>query len=338
MADKKNREAAYYEREGTALVCRICPHNCVINSGKRGFCRNRINRDGVLYSLTYGHPCALNIDPVEKKPLYHFKPQTQTLSLGTAGCNFRCLNCQNWSISQSASDEIKGYKMTPDAILALCHSEGVNSISYTYTEPTVFYEYMYDIAAMAKKQNIANIMVSNGYINTAPLNDLAPLIDAANIDIKTFDVSLHQKLTKGYPEAVQNTLLALKNQGVWIEMTNLLIPDWTAQPQHIEKMCQWLVENGFHQYPLHFNRFSPMYKLPHVKATPVSDLEKAREIALDKGMNYVYIGNVPGHNAMHTICPGCQKTVVKRTPFRLLENKLVNGCCPFCNEKIAGVW
>ncbi|HRW94994.1 MAG TPA: AmmeMemoRadiSam system radical SAM enzyme [Bacteroidales bacterium] len=274
------------------VTCLLCPHYCVIPEGKTGICRTRINKNGVLHSLAYGKPCSVAIDPIEKKPLYHFLPGSRILSIATAGCNFRCLNCQNWTISQASPDKIDHYNLSPEQIVKMALHENVPSIAFTYTEPTVFYEYMFDIAVKAHENGLKTVMVSNGYINTAPLEALCPYIDAANIDLKCFDDKMYRHLTGGKLQPVLDTLLTLQKAGVWIEITHLIIPGMTDNPQWFEAMCRWLVEHGFANTPLHISRFFPSYKLPHVPPTPVEHILRAKETAEKCGLRFVYPGNI----------------------------------------------
>jgi len=335
---KWSTEVLYYEKKGTFTICKVCPHNCIIKPNEGGFCKNKVNYNGKLFSLAYGNPCTINIDPIEKKPMLHFKPQTITFSLAAAGCNFRCLNCQNWSISQFSPIETRNHDLSPQQIVEQALKNNCTSISYTYSEPVVFYEYMLEIAKKAKAKGIANVLVSNGYINEKPLRDLAPYLDAANIDLKTFDETKHFELTKGNLEHVLRTLKILNEAHVWVEITNLIIPQWSDDMDTIKRMCDWLVANNLEHFPLHFSRFSPMYKLTHLPATPISILEKAHAIAKTAGIKYVYIGNVPGHETENTVCSKCSKIIIERKGYTLIKNDIKNNACSFCNEKIDGVW
>jgi len=273
--------------------CLVCPHNCIVIEGKHGICKTKVNIEGVLFSIAYGNPCSISVDPIEKKPLYHFFPGSEIYSLAIAGCNFRCLNCQNWQISQSSPDECDFYEMTPLEVVGQAILNGTNSIAFTYTEPTVFYEYVFDTAKIAREKGLKTVLVSNGYINQQPLIDLIPYLDAANIDLKCFDDSVYHKLTGGRLHPVLETLKTIKSKGVWLEITNLIIPTWSDSPVMIKEMCNWLVDNGFSDTPLHFSRFFPTYKLLHLPPTPESILFKAKEIAEKAGIKFVYIGNLP---------------------------------------------
>lgn len=371
--EKAGHRASYQElytgkdAEGLApsaspVCCLLCPHNCIIKVGKYGICKTRVNKDGVLYTMAYGNPCSISVDPIEKKPLFHFLPGTRIFSLSTAGCNFRCLNCQNWSISQKAPSDLQYYEMMPQEVVdeALQHKTRnralhiTGSIAFTYTEPTVFFEYMYDIAREAHMQGVKTVMISNGYINRQPLLDLCPYLNAANIDLKCFDDSIYHKLTSGSLQPVLDTLKILKERGVWLEITNLIIPSLTDDPDMIKAMCEWLADNGFADTPLHFSRFFPTFKLPQLRPTSPESLISAKEAAEKAGLKYVYIGNLPGLHGENTHCPKCGETVVEREGYRVIEMKIEThidmnsdsdaatnnntGSCRFCGEKIAGIW
>jgi pyruvate formate lyase activating enzyme len=333
-------EALYYEKlDNQRVQCHLCPRNCIIAPGQRGFCGTRENRNGTLYTLTYGRLVSLNdLDPIEKKPLFHFLPGTKTFSLATAGCNLRCKFCQNWEISQRRPDEIDYLYLKPQELVQKAKVSGRPTIAYTYTEPTIFYEYMLETAKLAKAQGLKNIMHSNGYINEEPLRQLAKYLDAANIDLKGFTDDYYSKLSEGTLEPVLKSLVVLKEEGVHLEITNLVLPGYNDDEDTIRKMCLWIKENLGADTPLHFSRFWPMYKLVALNPTPVATLEKARNIALTCGLKYVYIGNVAGHEAENTYCPKCKKIVIRRIGYIISEINLEDGKCKFCGEKITGVW
>ncbi len=280
--------------EGQRVQCLLCPHFCVLNEGQTGICRTRQNVGGTLYSNAYGNACSVAVDPIEKKPLYHFLPGSRILSIATAGCNLRCLNCQNWSISQSSPSEIPAYEFSPETIVELALKEGTESIGFTYTEPTVFFEYMLETAKLARQKGIKTVMVSNGYINQEPLKELCAYLDAANIDLKVFDDLTYRKLTGAKLKPVLETLQILKSEYVWLEITNLLVLGFSDDPIKIQELCNWLVVNGFSDTPLHFSRFFPNYKLPESKPTPIELVNLACEIAKNSGIRRVYAGNMPG--------------------------------------------
>jgi len=333
-----SREALFYTSTPEGLKCLKCPHGCVLEEGASGICRNRVNYRGKLYSIAYGNPCAVHVDPIEKKPLFHFLPSTRAFSIAAAGCNLRCLNCQNWEISQRSPRETENADLMPDRVVAACAASGCASIAYTYSEPNTFYEYAYDTAAIARKRGIRNVWKSSGYINEQPLRRLCRVIDAANIDLKGFDDDVYLKLNSARLAPVLRTLEVFREEGVWLEITNLVVPTWTDDLDVIRKMCDWLAGHSLQDAPLHFSRFTPLYKLSQLAPTPVATLEKAHAIARQAGLHYVYIGNVPGHDAENTYCPHCNALVVERKGFSVLTMAVKNGRCPKCGEKIPGVW
>lgn len=329
---------AKYQRalEGQRVLCLLCPHFCELKEGQTGICRVRENVGGTLYSNAYGNPCSVAVDPIEKKPLFHFYPGSRILSLATAGCNMRCQNCQNWSISQVGPEEVPAYELSPQAVVELALKESVESIAFTYTEPTIYFEYMVDIARLAKENGLKTVMVSNGFVNPEPLMELCPLLDAANIDLKVFDETTYKKLTGAKLKPVLETLQTLKNENVWLEITNLLVPGFSEEPSKIQELCHWLVINGFCDVPLHFSRFFPNFKLPHTSPTPPESLEQAREIAKGAGLRHVYVGNLPNAPGENTICPSCGRTLVGRSGYRILSFQLKAGQCAFCGTKVSG--
>lgn len=335
---KWSKEAYHYKKLGNNVQCSVCPNRCILEEGDRSICRNKVNINNKLYTIAYGNPCSVHVDPIEKKPLFHFLPTSPAFSIATAGCNFRCLNCQNWQISQSQPEEMQNYDLMPEKVVESCLKNKCQSIAYTYSEPTAFYEYMYDTSKIASSKGIKNIWITNGYMNDTPLRDLCNYLDAANVDLKSFKEEIYNELNSGSLKPILNTLKVLKDEKKWFEITNLVVPSWTDDLDMIKDMSDWLYKNGFEDYPLHFSRFSPLYKLAHLPPTPISKLKKAREIAMDSGIKYVYIGNVPGTNAENTYCPKCSKIVIGRRGYTITENNLNNGTCGFCGEKIAGVW
>jgi pyruvate formate lyase activating enzyme len=336
--DRFMKEGMFWSPTPRGVKCLICPNECSIKEGFAGDCRSRMNNKGKLYSIAYGNPCAVHDDPIEKKPLFNFLPGSRTYSIAAAGCNLACLNCQNWDISQASPRDTRNYDLMPQQVVEEALKNKCASIAYTYSEPVTFYEYTYDTSKIARSKGIKNILVSAGYINEAPLRELARYIDAANIDLKSFSEDIYLKLNSGSLATVLNTLKILKEMNVWLEITNLVIPTWTDDFGMIEQMCKWLVANGFSNNPLHFSRFHPQYKLTQLPATPVSTLIKSREIAVKAGLKYVYIGNAPGQQAENTACPKCKKTLVERKGFSIVSNHIVSSRCKFCNEPIAGVW
>lgn len=331
------REAMFCTPTARGMKCKICPNDCIIKPGEYGTCRTRLNKDENLYTIAYGNPCAVHVDPIEKKPLYHFLPQSHTFSIATAGCNLACLNCQNWEISQSSPLNTRNHDLMPEAVVQNCISNNCMSIAYTYSDPVAFYEYTYDTSRIARVEGIKNVLVSAGYINPEPLRQLSKYIDAANIDLKSFSTEIYEMLNAGTLEPVLSTLQILRDEGVWLEITNLIVPGWTDDMDMIKKMCAWLAGHNFRETPVHFSRFHPQYKLAQLPPTPAETLLNAMEIALSEGLKYVYVGNLPGGN-QNTICPECKKIAIERTGFKIKTNNLQNGRCMNCNAAIAGIW
>ena len=287
------KECRYYRRlDHDVAECLLCPHHCRIANGKTGVCRSRRNYDGTLVSEVYAQPCSLAIDPIEKKPLYHFHPGTQCLSIACTGCNFRCLNCQNHEISQVAPNEVGHYILSPQEVVGLCLEHLCPGIAYTYTEPLTYIEYVEDTARLAHDKGSWSILVTAGYVCQEPLADLLPFIDAANIDLKSFSDDIYQRVSGGHLSVVLDTILAMHDAGVWIELTNLLIPGVNDDMDMIRRMCQWIVKNGLANSPLHFSRFFPQFKMRNIPPTPLSTLKKAQLIAQEEGVQHVYLGNV----------------------------------------------
>ncbi len=338
------KQALFYnkisEKEKT-VQCQLCPRFCVLKPGELGNCKVRKNINGKLYSLVYGRPCSLALDPIEKKPLYHFLPGERALSIATAGCNLHCKHCQNWEISQFGLDKVKSLEVKPEEVVKEAKKNKAEIISYTYTEPTIFYEYMIDICKLVKKvkkPKMRNTIVSNGFINPEPLKELCKYLDGANIDLKSIDDEFYRHICGGRVEPVLKAIKIMKEKDIWIELTNLLIPGLNDSTEQIEKLVWWIKKNLGRDVPLHFTAFYPTYKLLNLPSTSLSTLRKARNIALSKGLHYVYTGNLPDEEGSNTRCPKCGKTVIKRKGFEVIENNLKKGKCPECNEKIAGVW
>ena len=328
------KEASYYKKLDKNLTqCQLCPQFCCIKPGNFGDCKVRKNEKGVLYSMVYGKPCSINIDPIEKKPLYHFLPGEAAFSIGTTGCNLHCLFCQNWSTSQANTEDAQTMDLSPEEAVVLAISKNCKVIAYTYNEPVIFFEYVLDTAKLARKKGLKNVLVSNGYINPEPLKELCKYIDAANIDLKSFNPEFYKKYCFGELKPVLETLKLLKKKKVWIEITNIIIPELNDDLKEIEEMCKWIAKELGKDVPLHFSRFHPCYKMQDKAPTPVETLHKIRDIA-KQHLNYVYIGNVLEKG--ETYCPECGQLLVERTLY-LENNYLKNGECK-CGKKIAGVW
>ena len=286
-------QCKYFKRMDDGRVeCTLCPHHCRIAEGKTGVCRSRRNQGGVLVSEVYGKPCALAIDPIEKKPLYHFHPGTTCLSLACTGCNFRCLNCQNHDISQVSPSDVSHYELSPEDIVALCQKHHCPGIAYTYTEPLTYLEYIIDCARLAHEAGLWNILVTAGYVCQEPLTDLLPYLDAANVDLKSFSDYIYNKVSGGHLQPVLDTILAMKQAGVWVEITNLVIPNVNDDMDMIRQMCRWLADSDLAEAPLHFSRFFPRYEMQDTPPTPIATLKAAKSIAEEEGIVHVYLGNV----------------------------------------------
>ncbi len=355
-------EARHYLKLGRNVQCKMCPNQCLLEPEDRSHCRTRVNKDGTLVTLAYGNPCAFHLDPIEKKPLFHFLPGAASFSIATSGCVYRCLNCQNWDISQSKPDETKDpygpsqrldagtvrsmrqidparVSMFPEDVVALAELLRADTIAYTYSEPIAWYEYMYDTAQRARARNIKNLWITCGSINPEPLVDLCRVIDAANVNLKGFDLDVYRQLNSGTLEPVLNTLETLKREGVWFEVTNLVVPTYTDRLDMIRRMCDWLVTHLGPDYPLHFSRFHPDHKLTHLPPTPVDILLQARDAARECGLRYVYIGNVRElEDVETTYCPGCRQPVIERAGFFIRAVRMDGDKCAACGTAIAGVW
>jgi len=333
------REAMFYKNlDGQNVQCQLCPRQCVISDGRRGFCRNRENQGGKLYSVVYAKPSVVDIGPIEKAPLYHFSPGHFRLCLTCASCNLRCKYCQNWHLSQRSLEELNHYSYHPSEIVQEAKNQKLSSISFTYTEPTVYYEYLYDISVIAKRSGIRTSIVSNGYINREPLLKLLSVLDAVKIDLKGFSEKFYEEVSSATLKPVLESLVTVKKEKVWLEIVNLVVPTLNDDPKMINDMCRWIKENLGTETPLHFTRFFPNYKLTHLSPTPISALESAYKIAKRNGLRYVYIGNVPGHDYNSTFCPSCNRRVIHRAHFDILEMNITYGKCKFCGSLLPGRW
>ncbi|MCM8828588.1 MAG: AmmeMemoRadiSam system radical SAM enzyme [Candidatus Omnitrophica bacterium] len=339
LSQEKLKEAMFYEKADNQMVrCYLCPKNCLVPEGNYGFCRARKNIAGTLYAMGYGKPCSVAVDPMEKKPLFHYLPGSRTFSIASAGCSLRCLFCQNWQISQSTPEQTRNYNLAPEEVANLAKEKNCPVIAYTYSEPVNFYEYMLDTAKIARSRGIKNIMHTAGYINQEPLEKLLPYIDAANVDLKGFSQNYYKNVCGAGLDDVLRTLKIMKKHKIWIEITTLIVPGYNDSEEELKKLCDWIKNNLGSDTPLHFSRFYPVYKLAHITATPYQTLEKAAEIAKRSGLKYVYIGNVYDNPYEDTICPNCGKIIMDRKGFEILKNHIKNGKCEFCGTKIAGVW
>ncbi len=329
----------YRKLKEQKVQCLLCGHHCVISNSKRGKCAVRENREGTLYSLVYGKVISMNIDPIEKKPLFHFHPASRSFSIATTGCNFRCIHCQNFEISQYPKEyggRIPGEDVTPEQIVDAAVKSGCKSISYTYTEPTVFFEFAYDCARLAHERGIKNVFVSNGYTSPEATKTIAPYLDGNNIDLKGDD-EFYKKICGARLQPVLNTIKLMKELGVWVEVTTLIIPAYNDS----EETLRWIagfIKSIDAEIPWHVTQFYPTYKLLDQPKTPVKTLRRARQIGLKAGLRYVYEGNVPGEGGENTYCPCCGELLIERFGFYIKENKISDGRCLKCRTEIEGIW
>lgn len=331
-------EAAWYEKLANNLVhCQLCPNSCRLAEGQIGLCRARKNVGGKLYSLVYGQIASAHVDPIEKKPFFHVLPSSQAFSLATPGCNMRCLFCQNWEISQAFPWEVATTASTPEQVVDAALRSGAQSIAFTYSEPTIFYEYMLAIAKLAKAKGLKTLVVSNGYVNPGPLEELLPFIDAYKVDFKAFDPKFYAAVTGGSRDPVLRTMKTIRKQGVWLEIVNLLVPGQNDGEDQIRQLARWVKDNLGADVPLHFSRFHPMHKLSNLPPTPIEKVVRAREIALAEGLEFVYTGNIPVASGDSTYSPATGEIVIERKGYCVLRNVLANGITP-AGEKIPGVW
>ncbi len=331
-------EARYYKTVGSDKTqCMLCPRGCVINQGKYGLCGVRKNIKGKLYALTYGKVSSVAVDPIEKKPLYHFYPGKSTLSIGTFGCNMLCKHCQNWEISHQKADEDGAglQDLPPEKLIKLTKEKGCDILVWTYNEPSIWFEYILDSAKLAKKEGILTVMVTSGMINKEPLKELLPYIDAYRLDIKGFSEEFYENLTgaRALHNALENALLAY-DVGVHVEIITNIIPNWNDADEHFEGLSKWIVDNLSPDVPWHLTAYHPSNKLDEVP-TPVKTLERGMKIGHEKGLYYIYIGNVIGHFGQDTVCPGCHRTLIERKGFQISCNHIVDGRCGYCGYKIA---
>ncbi len=321
------------------IQCDLCPKACVIAPGQSGECRIRVNVDGRLLAVTYGHPCAVHVDPVEKKPLFHFRPGTAILSLATVGCNLHCRNCQNWEISQQDPETAPpAYDLPPADLPRIARRHECASVAYTYSDPVVFYEYTLDCCREAHEAGLDNVLVTAGYVNEKPMRELCANVAAANIDLKAYSDAFYRDICGATLRPVLNALVLAKSLGVMVEVTNLVIPTLNDSDGMIRDLCRWVARNLGRETPLHFSRFTPHYRMRALPPTPAPTLDRARSIALAEGLHHVYIGNVARPGASDTTCPSCGRVLVRRRGYTIVENALEDGCCPDCHTEVYGTW
>ncbi len=330
------KEAMFYEKlDNKKVHCKLCAQSCKISSGKRGFCRVRENRDGTLYTLNYNMVSSEALDPIEKKPLYHFYPGSAVYSLGSIGCNFRCKHCQNWTISQVDVDTSQSREISPETAVSRALQFGASSIAWTYNEPTIWYEYTYDCARLAKEAGLATVYVTNGYITPEALEKISPYLDAFRVDFKAFNNEFYRKMASARLEPVLEATKLAHELGMHIEVVNLVIPTHNDDPEELRAMSRWIYENLGADTPIHFTRFHPYYQLTDVPPTPLETLEMAYDIAKEEGLHYIYIGNVPGSGKENTFCPECNQLLIKRGMFDTEEYNITeDNACPQCGKDI----
>lgn len=323
---------------GAHVQCTLCPHRCIIADGQRGICRVRENRRGRLYSMVYGNPCAIHVDPIEKKPFYHFLPAAATYSLATAGCNLRCLYCQNWSISQVPPEETENADLPPDQVVAAARAQGVPVIAFTYSEPTVFYEYMLACAVRAREAGLRSTVISAGFIEPEPLRELCKAVDAIKIDLKGYDEGFYRQVCGAELGPVLTAIRIIHEAGVHLEIVNLVVPTLNDDLAQLRGLARWVAREVSPDVPLHFSRFYPRYKLANLPPTPVETVQRARQIALEEGVRFAYVGNVPGDPGDNTYCPSCGRPIIVRRGFTVMAYHLDDGNCAYCGTAIPGVW
>jgi pyruvate formate lyase activating enzyme len=320
------------------IECQLCPNRCKVADLERGTCGNRENRGGSYVTLVHSRAVSANNDPIEKKPLFHFLPGTSAFSIATAGCNMECKFCQNWQISQYRPEQVQAMRLSPERVHEMAKQMGARSIAYTYSEPTVYYEYMFDVAALGKKTGVRSVVVSAGYIEEQPLKDLLPHIDAIKIDLKSFRQGFYDQLCRGKLDVVKRTLETIRRAGKWLEIVVLVVPTMNDSEGEIREMTQWIKGTLGPDVPVHFTRFHPTYRIKNLPRTPTGVLERCRDIAMAEGIRFVYLGNVPGHPAENTYCPACKEIVIRRAGMAVEEMRVSGGKCPKCKTPIAGVF
>jgi pyruvate formate lyase activating enzyme len=332
-------EAKFYKKHpDREIECTLCPRFCKLGDKERGYCGVRENNGGTYYTLVYGKACSMHIDPIEKKPLFHFLPSSAALSIATAGCNVNCKFCQNWEISQVRPEQIRHIDLPPEAVVQTAEKNNCPVIAYTYSEPVVFYEYMYDTSLLARNKNIKNVVITGGHINQEPLVELTKVVDAIKVDLKAFTQDFYTQYVRGELQPVLEAIKTIAKTDVWMEIVYLVIPTLNDKPSDIRNLTRWLHQEVGPDVPLHFSRFHPMYLLKNLPPTPISTLVEAHDIAKEGGLRYVYIGNVPGHQSENTYCPNCQKVIIERIQYHIRKIEIQGNKCKFCGTPIPGVW
>jgi len=332
-------EARYYKKlEEDIIQCQLCPRECTVSDVERGFCGVRENQKGVYKTLVYNRACSMNIDPIEKKPLFHFRPGTTAFSIATAGCNVNCKFCQNWNISQVRPEQVQNIELTSDEIAAECIERNIPTVAYTYSEPVIFYEYMYDTAVRTRRDKIRNVVITGGYINEKPLLELLEVVDAVKVDLKSFSEQYYKDIVNGELKPVLESIKLIHKNGKWLELVYLVVPTLNDSDEEFRNLCRWVRDELSPDVPIHFTRFHPTYLMTNLPPTPVETLERAFAIAQDEGLNFPYVGNVPGNKGENTRCPKCGDVVIERHGFLIRKNNLKAGKCGVCGAAIPGVW
>jgi pyruvate formate lyase activating enzyme len=332
-------EARFYEKlPGKNVRCKLCPRGCVVGDRQRGHCRVRENRGGTYYSLVHSRVCAAHIDPIEKKPFFHFHPGILAFSLATAGCNVNCKFCQNWEISQAQPEDLAARYMPPADVAALAKQSLCPAVAFTYSEPTVFNEFVTDAADAAREQGTKAVVVSNGFIQQEPLKRLCKHVDAIKIDLKAFSAKYYRDVVNAELQPVLDTLVTTRKEAKWMEIVHLVVPTLNDRDTEFRDLARWIKANLGSDVPIHFTRFHPLYLLKNLPPTPVETLERAKAIADAEGLQYAYIGNVPGHPAENTRCPKCRRLLIERAGFTITQNHIRKGKCEYCQHVIPGVW
>ncbi len=321
-----------------AVRCFLCPHDCIIGDGERGKCRTRVNVEGGLRSLVYGRPVSIHVDPIEKKPFYHFLPGAEAYSLATAGCPLQCKCCQNWEISQARPEDYQTPYTPPEKIAKSASASKARVIAFTYNEPTVFAEYMIDIARDAKKQGLRSALISCGFVNEAPLAEMCKVLDAIKIDLKGCSEDFYRNVCGAELKPVLAGIKQIAKSRAHLEIVNLVVPTLNDSDKILLELINWVLGEVGPDVPLHFSRFHPAYQMLNLPPTPIATLERARDMAIEKGIHYPYVGNVPSHPGDNTYCPSCKKVLIQRRGFFVTEMNIKSGKCKFCSRKIAGVW
>ncbi len=324
--------------KGDLVQCELCPRGCVLDEGERGNCRVRANKDGKVITLVYGKPCAVHVDPIEKKPLYHFYPASSAFSIGTAGCNLHCKYCQNWDISQFDPEETNNVDLPPEEVVRKAIAYKCKSIAYTYSDPAVFFEYAVDTAKIGRKAGVKSVFITAGYLSPKPLEELCSAVDAIKVDFKGITEEFYNNVCLAHLQPVLDTIKIIKERNVWLELVNLVLPTLNDKKDDIARLIDWVVVNLGADVPLHFSKFWPQYQLKNLPPTPEDTLDMAWKMAKKRGVHYAYVGNIPEHEGNNTTCSKCGKLLIRRSGYDVMENNVAGGRCKFCNQAIPGIW